>query len=100
MRISRFEGARLQPLWNCSSDVAKLSTSPKLYSNAGKLDNEREDAMRVTLDLPEELAQYLGRDAHSLSRAALEALVLEGVRSGNFRRPKPAVSSDFARAIR
>src|SRR5271157_4543840 len=41
-----------------------------------------EDAMQVTLDLPEELAQYLGRDAHSLSRAALEALVLEGVRSG------------------
>ena len=38
--------------------------------------------MRVTLDLPEELAQYLGRDAHALSRAALEALVLEGVRSG------------------
>jgi hypothetical protein len=38
--------------------------------------------MQVTLDLPEELAQYLGRDAHSLSRAALEALVLEGVRSG------------------
>ena len=38
--------------------------------------------MQITLDLPEELAQYLGRDAHSLSRAALEALVLEGVRSG------------------
>jgi hypothetical protein len=38
--------------------------------------------MQVTLDLPEELAQYLGRDARSLSRAALEALVLEGVRSG------------------
>ncbi len=38
--------------------------------------------MQVTLDLPEELAQYLGRDAQALSRAALEALVLEGVRSG------------------
>ncbi len=37
--------------------------------------------MQVTLDLPEELTQYLGRDAHALSRAALEALVLEGVRS-------------------
>jgi hypothetical protein len=55
---------------------------PKLYSNPGKPDNEPEDAMQVTLDLPEELAQYLGRDARSLSRAALEALVLEGVRSG------------------
>lgn len=38
--------------------------------------------MQVTLDLPEELTQYLGQDAQSLSRAALEALVLEGVRSG------------------
>ncbi len=38
--------------------------------------------MQVTLHLPEELAQVPGRDAHSLSRAALEALVLEGVRSG------------------
>ena len=60
----------------------KLSLSLKLYSNPGKPDNEPEDAMQVTLDLPEELAQYLGRDARSLSRAALEALVLEGVRSG------------------
>jgi hypothetical protein len=38
--------------------------------------------MRVTLDIPEELTQYLGRDVPTLSRAALEALVLEGVRSG------------------
>jgi len=38
--------------------------------------------MQVTLDLPEELAEYLGPDAQALSRAALEALVLEGVRSG------------------
>ena len=38
--------------------------------------------MQVTLDLPEELAQYLGQDARALSRAALEALVLEGTRSG------------------
>lgn len=38
--------------------------------------------MQVTLDLPEELVQYLGHDAHTLSRAALEALALEGLRSG------------------
>jgi hypothetical protein len=38
--------------------------------------------MHVTLDLPEELTHYLGRDSQALSRAALEALVLEGVRSG------------------
>lgn len=37
--------------------------------------------MRVTLDLPEDLIHYLGRDARALSRAAVEALVLEGVRS-------------------
>jgi hypothetical protein len=35
------------------------------------------------LELPEEIAQYLGQDAEALSRAALEALALEGVRSGN-----------------
>jgi hypothetical protein len=38
--------------------------------------------MQVTIDVPEELAQYLGQDPQALSRAALEALVLEGVRSG------------------
>ena len=38
--------------------------------------------MQVILDLPEEFANYLGRDAEALSRAALEALVLEGIRSG------------------
>ena len=38
--------------------------------------------MQVTLDLPEELAEYLGKDPQALSRAALEALALEGVRSG------------------
>ncbi len=38
--------------------------------------------MQVTFDIPEELTQYLGRDSQALSRAALEALILEGVRSG------------------
>jgi hypothetical protein len=38
--------------------------------------------MQITLELPEELGRYLGQDAQTLSRAALEALVLEGVRSG------------------
>lgn len=37
--------------------------------------------IQVTLNLPEELARCLGRDAADLSRAALEALVLEGIRS-------------------
>jgi hypothetical protein len=39
--------------------------------------------MQVTFDIPEELAQYLGTDPKALSRAALEALVLEGIRSGS-----------------
>jgi hypothetical protein len=37
--------------------------------------------MQVTFNLPEEIALYLGQDAAELSRAALEALVLEGIRS-------------------
>jgi hypothetical protein len=38
--------------------------------------------MQVTFDVPEELAQYLGQDPQVLSRVALEALALEGIRSG------------------
>ena len=38
--------------------------------------------MQVTINLPEELIRYLGKDATELSHAAVEALVLEGLRSG------------------
>ena len=38
--------------------------------------------MQVTLNLPEDLARLLGDDAPSLTRAALEALALEGIRTG------------------
>lgn len=38
--------------------------------------------MEVTLELPEELARLLGENAGGLRRAALEALTLEGLRSG------------------
>ena len=37
--------------------------------------------MHVTLEVPEELTKYLGQDPKALSRAALEGLVLEGLRS-------------------
>lgn len=37
--------------------------------------------MQVTIDVPEELVEFLGQDPKALSRAALEAMVLEGVRS-------------------
>lgn len=36
--------------------------------------------MQITLDLPDEITQYLGNDAKALSRAALESLVLEAIR--------------------
>lgn len=38
--------------------------------------------MQITLDIPADLAQRLATDTAGLSRAALEALALEGVRSG------------------
>jgi hypothetical protein len=38
--------------------------------------------MQITLDLPEDIARQLGSDATGLQRTALEALALEGVRSG------------------
>lgn len=38
--------------------------------------------MQITLNVPEELARELAPDAEGLSRAALEALALEGIRSG------------------
>ena len=38
--------------------------------------------MQVTLELPEDLARLLGEGADALSRAALEALALEGLRAG------------------
>ena len=37
--------------------------------------------MQIVLNLPEEIAEYLGQDAKVISRAALEALVIDGVRS-------------------
>jgi hypothetical protein len=38
--------------------------------------------MQVTLEVPEDLAPLLGENPAGLSRAALEALALEGLRSG------------------
>jgi hypothetical protein len=39
--------------------------------------------MDVHLEIPEDLARQLASDANGLARAALEAIALEGVRSGN-----------------
>ena len=38
--------------------------------------------MDVHLEIPEELARRIASDASGLARAALEAIALEGVRSG------------------
>ena len=38
--------------------------------------------MDVHLEIPEELARQLASDANGLARAAMEAIALEGVRSG------------------
>ncbi len=38
--------------------------------------------MQITLELPDDLAQRLAGDAATLSRTALEALALEGMRVG------------------
>ena len=38
--------------------------------------------MQLTLELPEDLARLLGENSDGLSRAALEALALEGLRAG------------------
>ena len=38
--------------------------------------------MQITLELPEDIALHFGADKGGLSRAALEALAIEGARSG------------------
>lgn len=38
--------------------------------------------MQVTLEMPEDLARLFGDDSAGRNRAALEALALEGLRSG------------------
>jgi len=47
-------------------------------------DNIGEAAMRVHPEIPEDFVRYLGADASGVTHAALEALALEGVRSGKF----------------
>jgi hypothetical protein len=40
--------------------------------------------MKVQLEIPEDLARQLGADRNAVARAVLEAVALEGVRSGKF----------------
>ena len=42
--------------------------------------------MQIHLNVPEEIARTFGDDAQSVERAALEALALEGIRSGSLSR--------------
>jgi len=41
-------------------------------------------AMQVTLEVPEEMVRLFGKSFAGLSRAALEALALEGLRASKF----------------
>jgi hypothetical protein len=47
-------------------------------------DNTGEAAMQVLLEIPEDLALQLADDPSGVTHAALEAVALEGVRSGRF----------------
>jgi hypothetical protein len=42
--------------------------------------------MQIHLNVPEEIARSFGEDSLSVERAALEALALEGIRSGSLSR--------------
>ena len=42
--------------------------------------------MEIHINVPDEIARTLGDDTRSVERAALEALALEGIRSGRFSR--------------
>ena len=43
---------------------------------------EVKNVTQITVELPEDIARQFAADSRSLSRAALEALAIEGVRSG------------------
>ena len=47
-------------------------------------DNSGETTMQVQLEIPEDLARQLAADPSGVKHAALEAIALEGVRSGKF----------------
>jgi hypothetical protein len=77
------------PEWHKGTSIASLcvckwnveGSGRRISSFAENGDNGLGIAMQIRLDLPEELAMHFGQDAESRSRAALEALALEGVRS-------------------
>jgi predicted HTH domain antitoxin len=42
----------------------------------------QERRMQITVELPEDIARHLAADSQDLPRAAIEALAIDGVRSG------------------
>ena len=56
--------------------------------------------MQVTLELPEDLARLFGEHPAGLNRAALEALTVEGLRSGRLTASHAAVFLGFRRGTR
>ena len=56
--------------------------------------------MQIHLNVPEEIARTFGDDAQSVERAALEALVPEGVRSGSLSRGAGTATARFSDPLR
>jgi hypothetical protein len=60
-----------------------MATSGSVFAPVSRdgLSDKEVKAMQVMLDLPEDLARLLGENSAGLTRAALEALALEGLRA-------------------
>jgi hypothetical protein len=60
-----------------------MATSGSVFAPVSRdgLSDKEVTAMQVMLDLPEDLARLLGENSAGLTRAALEALALEGLRA-------------------
>jgi hypothetical protein len=61
-----------------------LSQAAALPFSKSLGDNNEEVVMQVQLEIPEDLARQLAADPSGVMHAALEAVALEGVRSGKF----------------
>ena len=58
-----------------------MAATPKAWGLAPACDTRRMGLVRITFDLPEDIADYLAAQGENLSRAALEAFALEEYRA-------------------
>src|SRR5438309_355643 len=100
-------GGNFAASWSCWNWIAKSAgRSPigmasrrvsSIHKNAGRVarrgehhrppavsacDNSGEDGMQVHFDVPEDVAQQFAAEPGGITRASMEALAIEGVRSG------------------